>query len=146
MVFNACPGRCRLHRCDGRGRLAKVGRFMSFHVPSSPRTRPLRVGVVALPASIMSPLIGLHEVFDVMRIYASEESAFPRELCFPTEIVAPTGEMRSLTSDLPLRVHRTIAGIDYTDIVIVPPKSLQGTAATCLYDKYRKLSLKWPSR
>jgi hypothetical protein len=64
-------------------------------------------------------------VFDVMRIYASYDEAFPKATCFRTEIVAPAPDLPSLTSDLPLRAHRTIAQIDHTDIIIVPSKTVQ---------------------
>jgi hypothetical protein len=48
-------------------------------VNASARNRPLHISVVALPETILSPLIGLYEVFDVMRLYASADDAFPKE-------------------------------------------------------------------
>jgi hypothetical protein len=48
---------------------------MSLDASSSARNRPLHISVVALPESILSPLIGLYEVFNVIRIYASYDEA-----------------------------------------------------------------------
>jgi len=104
---------------------------MSHHVDASTRNRPLHVSVLALPETILSPLIGLYEVFDVMRLYASKDDAFPKETCFRTEIVAPAPDLKLLTSDLPLRAHRTISEIDHTDIIIVPSKAIQGAEWVC---------------
>jgi transcriptional regulator GlxA family with amidase domain len=99
---------------------------MPRHATTPARNQPLHVSVVALPESILSKLIGLYEVFDTMRIYASLEPAFPREPCFHAEIVSPAADLRLHTSDLPLRAHRTIDQVDHTDIIIVPPTLIQG--------------------
>lgn len=74
----------------------------------------------------MSPLSGIYEVLDSIRLFASTDPAFPRETCFRPEIVAPSREFSSLASGLPLRPQRTFAEIAHTDIVIVPSMMLHG--------------------
>jgi transcriptional regulator GlxA family with amidase domain len=131
MRFGTVPGRIPFEAVPERAILVGPGRSMSLDAYSSARNRPLHISVVALPESILSPLIGLYEVFDVMRIYASCDEAFPKTPCFRTEIVAPAPDLPSLTSDLPLRAHRTIAQIDHTDIIIVPSKTVQDGEWVC---------------
>ncbi|MBE2216334.1 MAG: helix-turn-helix domain-containing protein [Opitutaceae bacterium] len=82
--------------------------------------RPLHVSVVALPESMMAPIIGIHEVLGVIHRFAAHDDAIPPEPRFRPEIVAPAAGLPSFTSELPLRAQRTIDHMARTDIIIVP--------------------------
>jgi transcriptional regulator GlxA family with amidase domain len=93
---------------------------------SAPSVQPLHVSIVSLPESMMSPLSGIHEVLNVIHLFASYDDAIPREARFRPEIVAPARDLPSMTSELPLRAQRTIDEIERTDIIIVPSMMIRG--------------------
>lgn len=68
----------------------------------------------------MSPVGGIHEVLGALHHFAELDPALPREARFRPEIVALDRDQRSLTSEVPLRVQKTIKEIKRTDIIIVP--------------------------
>lgn len=68
----------------------------------------------------MSPVSGIHEVLGALHQFAAYDAALPREARFQAEIVAVERGQRSLTTEVPLPMQRTIAEIERTDIIIVP--------------------------
>ena len=82
--------------------------------------RPLHVSIVVLPESMMSPVSGIYEVLAALHHFARYDAAIPSEARFRPEIVAPKPDLPSIATELSLRVQRTIAEVERTDIVIVP--------------------------
>jgi transcriptional regulator GlxA family with amidase domain len=78
------------------------------------------VSVVALPESMMAPIIGIHEVLGAIHRFSAFDPAIPPEARFDPRIVAPAADLRLLCSELPMPAQHTIAEVDRTDIVIVP--------------------------
>lgn len=99
--------------------------------PSTVHVRPLHVSILALPESMISPLIGVFEVLAGIQEFAAYDAAFPRETRFHPEIVVPARDLPSLSGRLPPRGQRTIAEIPHTDIIIVPSMMVSDDTWVC---------------
>jgi transcriptional regulator GlxA family with amidase domain len=89
-------------------------------VRRSPQTgqEPLHVSLVAIPEAVISTLSG---IFDVLNAFAVMPGATGSKTPpFHVEIVGQREGPLQLASRVPVTVHRSIAGIDRTDIIIVP--------------------------
>jgi transcriptional regulator GlxA family with amidase domain len=86
--------------------------------PAPAGSEPLHVSLVALPDAVVSTLSGL---FDVMNAFAYMDllpAGAPAP--FRVEIVGEAAGPLGLASGVPVTVQRAVAGIEATDIVIVP--------------------------
>ena len=85
--------------------------------PASPA--PLHVSLIAIPQAAISTLTG---IFDVMSAFALMPKAAqtPGPPPFKVEIVGLESGSLELASRIPITVHRSIAQVKTTDIVIVP--------------------------
>jgi transcriptional regulator GlxA family with amidase domain len=92
---------------------------------------PAHVSLVAIPDAMVSPLSGLYEVLSSFELLGTFDEAMPEESPFRVEIVAPADRLTKTASGLPIAVHRTIAEVDHTDIVIVPSMLIEGGEWIC---------------
>jgi transcriptional regulator GlxA family with amidase domain len=88
--------------------------------PVASGAEPRHVSLVALPDAVVSTLSG---IFDVLNAFALMD--LPREIAGPrapfrVEIVGQAAGPLGLASGVPVSVQREVAGIEATDIVIVP--------------------------
>lgn len=97
----------------------------------SPSSQPLHVSVLALPESMMSPVSGIYEVLSALHHFAGYDDALPREARFRPEIVAPELELKSLTSEWPMKPQRVFSEITHTDIIIVPSMMVRDDVWIC---------------
>ncbi|WP_366555484.1 GlxA family transcriptional regulator [Aquibaculum sediminis] len=84
------------------------------------RVDPLHVSLIALPDAVVSTLSG---IFDVMNVFAMMPTALDARFQGPPFHVEIVGLQRGpleLASGVPVSVHRSVAEIEHTDIVIVP--------------------------
>jgi transcriptional regulator GlxA family with amidase domain len=84
-----------------------------------PGTEPIHVSILAIPEAVVSTLSG---IFDVMNAFSMMD---PREASsqpppFRVEIVGLQPGSLDLASHVPVKVHRGIATVETTDIIIVP--------------------------
>jgi len=73
-----------------------------------------KISIVALPETTQSTLTGLYDVFALF------DSVVPKSQPFEVEIIAPSRDLVSSVSGLPLNAHRTIQEVERPDIVIMP--------------------------
>ncbi len=73
-----------------------------------------RISIVALPETTQSTLTGLYDVFALF------DSIVPESRRFEVEIIAPSHDLVSSVSGLPLNAHRLIDEVDNPDIIIMP--------------------------
>jgi len=78
------------------------------------------VSLVAIPEAVISTLSGIYDVLSMFPAVSSVDAAVPAEPPFEVEIVSESGGPVTLASGLPIEVHRGIAEMKATDIVIVP--------------------------
>ncbi|MEW5769454.1 MAG: helix-turn-helix domain-containing protein [Pseudomonadota bacterium] len=81
---------------------------------------PCHVSLVALPDAVVSTLTG---IFDVMNAFALTDmfgASAGAQAPFRVEIVGEAEGPLELASGVPINVQRAVAGIEATDIVIVP--------------------------
>jgi transcriptional regulator GlxA family with amidase domain len=84
----------------------------------NPSFTTLHVSLVALPDAVVSTLAG---ILDVMRGAGLTNLREPHaQAPFALEIVSETAGLLTLASGVPFQVHRSIAEVESTDIVIVP--------------------------
>ncbi len=108
------------------------------------RSRAVTISLLAVPDVYMSSLSGFYDTFTVASDLA------PRRVRFDVEIVAPTEELESRASRMPIRVHRTLSQVVGADVVIVPTtvdngagwaKNSHADATRWLGDMYRRGSV-----
>ncbi len=80
-------------------------------------SEPLHVSVVAIPEAVVSTLTG---IFDVMNAFAIMPPPGAGPSPFRVEIVGMKRGSLELASRVPIKVQRSVAEIEATDIVIVP--------------------------
>jgi hypothetical protein len=78
---------------------------------------PLHVSIVAIPEAVVSTLTG---IFDVMNALSVMPAPGAPPSPFEVEIVGLKTGSLDLASRVPIKVQRSVAQIDTTDIVIVP--------------------------
>ncbi len=81
---------------------------------------PLRVSLVALPEGSISSLHGLYDVLNAFEMLAGFDVAIPESPPFRVEIAGAAAGPLRLASGLVTQVHRGVADLTETDIVIVP--------------------------
>lgn len=94
----------------------------------------LRVSLLAIPDTYMSCLSGLLDTLTVARDVA--DGPIPFEL----EIVASRPQVEIGRTRMPISAHRTLDGIDRTDIVIIPASVMDGE--TWVTGRYRE-EVRW---
>lgn len=81
---------------------------------------PLHVSLVAIPEAVVSTLSGIFEVMNVFTLMPTATDARFQGPPFRVEIVGERQGALELASGIPLSVHRAIADIEATDVIIVP--------------------------
>lgn len=84
------------------------------------RIDPLHVSLIAIPDAVVSTLSGIFDVMNVFTMMPSATDARFQGAPFRVEIVGLRRGPLELASGVPVSVHRSVAEIDHTDIVIVP--------------------------
>lgn len=84
------------------------------------RSEPLHVSLVAIPEAVVSTLSGVFDVMNAFAVMPLPGSALLQAPPFRVEIVGLERGPLELASRVPVTVHRSIAEIAATDIVIVP--------------------------
>lgn len=80
----------------------------------------LCVSLLAIPDTFMSCLAGLFDTLSVSRDVANAH------IPFDLEIVASKAQLQIGRTRMPLNAHRTIDGIEKTDIAIIPASVMDG--------------------
>lgn len=89
------------------------------HQTATTGSEPLHVSIVAIPEAAVSTLSGIFDVMNAFALMAPDEAAFQTPP-FRVEIVGLQPGPLELASHVPFKVHRSVATVDATDIVIVP--------------------------
>ncbi len=89
------------------------------HQTATTGSEPLHVSIVAIPEAAVSTLSGIFDVMNAFALMAPDEASFQTPP-FRVEIVGLQPGPLELASHVPFKVHRSVATIDATDIVIVP--------------------------
>ena len=87
-----------------------------LHTGSDPR----HVSLVALPDAVVSTLGGIFDVMNAFTLMRAPRTTGHGSVPFQVEIVGEAAGPLDLASGIPINVQRAIAGIETTDIVIVP--------------------------
>lgn len=85
-----------------------------------PGLDPLHVSLVALPDAVVSTLTGIFDVMNAFAIMNMLHTSAGAQVPFRVEIAGEAAGPLELASGVPINVRRAIAGIETTDIVIVP--------------------------
>jgi transcriptional regulator GlxA family with amidase domain len=80
----------------------------------------LQVSLVAIPEAAISTLTGIYDVMSAFSLLPPSGRESPQAVPFEVEIVGLSEGPLQLASRIPITVHRTIAEVQATDIVIVP--------------------------
>ncbi|MGF1623466.1 MAG: GlxA family transcriptional regulator [Alphaproteobacteria bacterium] len=83
-------------------------------------SEPLHVSLVAIPEAVVSTLSGIFDVMNAFAMMAPPGTAPQPAPPFRVEVVGLRPGSLELASHVPVKVHRGVAAIDATDIVIVP--------------------------
>jgi transcriptional regulator GlxA family with amidase domain len=83
-------------------------------------TPPLHVSLVAIPEAVISTITGIYDVLGAFRMLGRIDHSIPAEPPFAVEIVGAKRGSMPLVSGMPIEVHRAVAEIEATDIIIVP--------------------------
>lgn len=92
-------------------------------MPTSASIRTLgrsHVSLVVIPEVLVSPLSGLYDVLNCFELLGSFDDAVPANAPFQVDFVSTTSGRLMTASGLPIDVHRGIADVAHTDIVIIP--------------------------
>ena len=81
---------------------------------------PLHVSLVAIPEAVVSTISGIFDVMNVFTIMDGAPDLRLRGAPFRVEIVGERPGLLQLASGIPLAVHRAVAEVEATDIIIVP--------------------------
>jgi len=85
-----------------------------------PESDPRHVSLVALPDAVISTLSGIYDVMNAFSLMGVPRDRAGARAPFQVEIVGEATGLLELASGVPISVNRAIAGIETTDIVIVP--------------------------
>lgn len=85
-----------------------------------------RVSLVVVPEVTVSTLVGMYDVLNSFGMVATIDHAVPSNAPFEVEMVASSRSHAATTSGLPVTIHRTVAEVEHTDIVIVPSVMVEG--------------------
>src|SRR5699024_6327852 len=83
-------------------------------------SEPLHVSLVAIPEAVVSTLSGIFDVMNVFAMMPAPAEARFQKRPFCVEIVGLQPGPVELASGIPVSVHRAVADVDATDIIIVP--------------------------
>lgn len=78
------------------------------------------VSLIALPESLLGPVTGIYEAFDVLEPLGRADDSVPDEPPFRVEIVGATSRVTCAANGLSLPTHRSFDEVERTDIVIAP--------------------------
>lgn len=78
------------------------------------------MSLLAIPDVMVSSLSGVYDVLNSFELLGSFDNAVPDKNPFHVEIVAATHVHTRTASGLALTAHRTVRGLERTDIVIIP--------------------------
>ncbi|TNC71302.1 GlxA family transcriptional regulator [Rubellimicrobium roseum] len=81
---------------------------------------PLHVSLLALPEGAVSTLTGIFDVLSAFAFLPTLGGGPPQPSPFRVEIVGARSGPLSLASGIPISIHRAVAEVPATDIVIVP--------------------------
>lgn len=84
------------------------------------RSNPCHVSLIAIPDAVLSTLSGVYDVLDSVWRVAPLSDAVPSTPPFEVEIVSESRRPVDLASGVPINVHRSVAALRRTDIVIAP--------------------------
>jgi transcriptional regulator GlxA family with amidase domain len=88
--------------------------------PTPAGPAPLHVSLVAVPQAAISTLTGIFDVMNAFALMPTAAKAPAQAPPFRVEIVGLETGSLELASHIPITVHRSIAQVKATDIVIVP--------------------------
>lgn len=88
----------------------------------------LHVSLVAIPEATVSSIGGMYDVLEFAHVAAGFDRIIGKKPPFAVEIVGSAAGPMMLASGLPLPVHRAVAEVRRTDIVIVPSLLVAGGA------------------
>ena len=83
-------------------------------------TEPLHVSILAIPEAVVSTLSGIFDVMNAFNLMTSPGEATSEPPPFHVEIVGLQPGLLELASRVPVKVHRSVATVETSDIVIVP--------------------------
>lgn len=83
-------------------------------------SNPCHVSLVALPDAVVSTLTGIFDVMNAFALIGTPGTGAGAHVPFHVEIVGEAVGPLELASGVPINVQRAIAGIESSDIVIVP--------------------------
>ena len=86
---------------------------------------PTRVSLIAIPDAVASTLTGIYDVINAGTSIALPAGAPEARRPFHVEIVGEKEGLLDLASGIPIKVQRSIADLESTDVVIVPSVLLQ---------------------
>ena len=87
---------------------------------------PLHISLIAVPEAAISTLCGIYDVLNCFGLLAGSDPAIPERPPFKVEIVAERAGRLTLASGMSVDVHRAIADVTTTDILIAPALLLRG--------------------
>ncbi|MFA7506373.1 MAG: helix-turn-helix domain-containing protein [Burkholderiaceae bacterium] len=85
----------------------------------------LHVSLAAVPGSLSSPITGLYELLTSFPVVADFYDDVPAISPFDVEIVGRSRKTLTAPSGLPIRIQRSIAEIEHSDIVILPAMAVE---------------------
>lgn len=106
--------------------MAKTGSFMPNKTKINTGSKPIHVGLVAIPDAMLSSLSGLYDVLNCFELLGSFDDTMPDKAPFLTEIVSQTHENIKTASGLHVATHCSFGELQHVDIVIIPSLFVEG--------------------